>query len=252
VPVRHARAAALKELARGVALVPVMATPAPPVVNTRAGTGSAKPVQWALAFFLGVASTVLIARAASFHTSRPTERENTAVVQTIDLNRATKAELLQLPGVGEHLAEDILTAREERGGFRQVDDLREVKGIGPMRLERIRPHVRVETPNVTVVSGSLAEPASDKSAPRRSGSGKKNPSASVKIDLNRASAAELQQLPSVGPVLSQRIIETREKTPFKSVDELRRVSGIGVKTLEKIRPFVTVGDTASEVNNKSE
>jgi len=229
-----------------------MAMPTPPVVNAAAGSGSAKPVQWALAFFLGVASTVLIARAASFHTSRPTERDNVAVVQTIDLNRATKAELLQLPGVGEHLADDILAARDERGGFRQIDDLRAVKGIGPMRLERIRPHLRVEPSNVTVVSGSLAEPSSDKNPPRRSGSSKKSPSLGLKIDINHASAAELQQLPSVGPVLSERIIEAREKTPFKSVDELRRVSGIGAKTLEKLRPFVTVEDSIGDVNNKSE
>jgi len=229
-----------------------MATPASPVVNTATGPGKFRPVQWALAFFLGVASTVLIARAAFFHTSRPTERQDAAVVQTIDLNRATKAELLQLPGVGDHLAEDILSAREQRGGFREVDDLRDVKGIGPMRLERIRPHVRVETPNVTVVSGSLAEPSAEKKPQRRAGTVKKNPSPNLKIDINHASAAELQQLPSVGPVLSQRIIELREKTPFRNVDELRHVSGIGPKTLEKIRPFVTVGDAANEVNNKSE
>jgi competence protein ComEA len=229
-----------------------MATPAPPVVNAAASSGKSRPVQWALAFFLGVASSVLIARAASFHASRPTERQDAAVVQTIDLNRATKAELLQLPGVGEHLAEDILAVREQRGGFHDVDDLREVKGIGPMRLERIRPHVRVEGANVTVVSGSLVEPSAEKSPQRRAGSVKKNPSPNLKIDINHASAAELQQLPSVGPVLSQRIIEVREKTPFRTVDELRRVSGIGAKTLEKIRPFVTVGDLASDVNTKSE
>ena len=229
-----------------------MATPAPPVVNAAIDTGKSRPVQWALAFFLGVASSVLIARAASFHASRPTERQDTAVVQTIDLNRATKAELLQLPGVGEQLAEDILSAREQRGGFREVDDLREVKGIGPMRLERIRPHVRIETPNVTVVSGSLVEPSTEKNPQRRSGTSKKNLSPNLKIDINHASATELQQLPSVGPVLSQRIIEAREKTPFRTVDELRRVNGIGPKTLEKIRPFVTVGDVANDVNTKSE
>ncbi|HEV3143620.1 MAG TPA: helix-hairpin-helix domain-containing protein [Gemmataceae bacterium] len=229
-----------------------MATPAPPTVNAAARPAWPRPVQWTLAFFLGAATTVLIARAASFHTSRPTERENAAPVQSVDLNRATKAELLQLPGVGEHLAESILSAREERGGFRQVDDLREVKGIGPMRLERIRPHVRVGTTTTTVVSGSLAEPSTDKNAARRSGSAKKNPSPNLRIDINRASAAELQQLPSVGPVLSQRIIDAREKTPFRSVDELRRVSGIGPKTLDKIRPFVTVGDAESNVSTKSE
>src|SRR5262245_24924109 len=228
-----------------------MAAPTPHVVNAATGLASSRPVQWALAFFLGVASTVLIARAASFHTSRPTEREPVVILATIDLNRANKAELLQLPGVGEHTAEAILLAREERGSFRQVDDLREVKGIGPMRLERIRPHVRVETISTAVASGSAADTSTNKVA-ARSGSGRKNPSPNLRMDSNRAAAAELQQLPSIGPALSQRIIQEREKTPFRSVDELRRVSGIGPKTLEKIRPFVTVGDDASEAIGKSQ
>ncbi len=58
------------------------------------------------------------------------------------------------------------------------------------------------------------------------------------LDLNRASAAELTQLPGVGPTLSARIVAAR---PFASVDELRRVKGIGAKTLEALRPHVIVG-----------
>jgi competence protein ComEA len=60
------------------------------------------------------------------------------------------------------------------------------------------------------------------------------------IDVNRATPEELQQLPGVGPVMSRRIVAARDVAPFKSVDDLRRVSGIGAKTLEKLRPLVTV------------
>lgn len=56
------------------------------------------------------------------------------------------------------------------------------------------------------------------------------------IDLNTASAAELEELPGVGPSIAQRILEHREKNgPFTSVDSLLEVSGIGPATLEKIR-----------------
>ena len=41
---------------------------------------------------------------------------------------------------------------------------------------------------------------------------------------------------------SQRILDERTKKPFQTGDELRRVSGIGPKTLEKLRPYITVGD----------
>jgi DNA uptake protein ComE-like DNA-binding protein len=57
----------------------------------------------------------------------------------------------------------------------------------------------------------------------------------TKLDVNAASLAELQNIPGIGPVVAQRIIEAR---PFKSADDLQRVKGIGAgKRYEKIRPF---------------
>jgi competence protein ComEA len=57
----------------------------------------------------------------------------------------------------------------------------------------------------------------------------------TKLDVNAASLAELENIPGIGPVVAQRIIEAR---PFKSADDLQRVKGIGAgKRYEKIRPF---------------
>lgn len=61
----------------------------------------------------------------------------------VDLNRSTLAELDVLPGVGPATAAAIISWREKNGGFRRVDDLLEVPGIGPSRLERLRSLVRV-------------------------------------------------------------------------------------------------------------
>jgi comEA protein len=67
-------------------------------------------------------------------------------------------------------------------------------------------------------------------------------SAPLMVDVNRADAVELSQLPVIGPALAKRIIEHRTlHGPFRTLDDLRRVSGIGPKTLEAIRPHVTVG-----------
>jgi len=57
------------------------------------------------------------------------------------------------------------------------------------------------------------------------------------LDLNAATEAELMTLPGIGPELARRIVEGR---PFRSVDDLARVKGIGPKKLEVVRPLVLV------------
>ncbi len=66
-----------------------------------------------------------------------------ALESPIDLNAAEPELLEELPGVGPVRAREIVRHRRERGGFRSVDELVEVRGIGPVTLERMRPHVVV-------------------------------------------------------------------------------------------------------------
>ena len=67
-----------------------------------------------------------------------------ASARRVNLNTATREELEVLPGIGPALAQAILDYRRERGPFRRVEDLLEVPGIGPAKLERLRPLVRVD------------------------------------------------------------------------------------------------------------
>jgi competence protein ComEA len=61
------------------------------------------------------------------------------------------------------------------------------------------------------------------------------------IPLNKATAEELDRIPGIGPGLARRMVEHRDaQGPFPDLEELRQVKGIGDKTLEKIRPFLTV------------
>jgi competence protein ComEA len=149
----------------------------------------------------------------------------------IDLNRAGREELLLLPGVGEGLAGRIEDYRRERGGFRNVQELTHVTGVGATTLERLRPLVRVHPEDAAGPAGSAVRP----------GAGA-DPVGT--IDINAASAGELDRLPGIGPKLAQRIVQERAKGPFTSVEDLRRVSGIGPKTVERLRPHVSAGGLA--------
>ena len=73
-----------------------------------------------------------------------------------------------------------------------------------------------------------------------------------KLDLNRATAEELQSLPGIGPVLAQRVIEQRTvHGPFRDVDDLMNVKGIGKKRMDQLRPLVTVDLVKKEAKAKA-
>lgn len=223
----------------------------PPPHGTSLLTAWTHSAQLATAFLIGLATALLAVHGYGYSRggSKPSvlARDSTPLYR-IDLNQADRAELLQLPGVGDALADRLEDYRRRHGPFRSVDELREIHGIGPATLEKLRPWVYVSAPDqekddnlpALLVRRDLAGAAPGIANMRPRTVGKKEASLKEPIDVNRASLEELQRLPGIGQKMSQRIVDERQKAPFKSVDELKRVSGIGPKTLEKLRPFVTV------------
>ncbi len=61
----------------------------------------------------------------------------------VNVNTATVEELQLLPGIGEARAQAVVALRKQHGGFKSVNDLLLVKGIGETGLDRLRPHVTV-------------------------------------------------------------------------------------------------------------
>lgn len=215
-----------------------------------------RSAQLTTAFLLGLSTALLLVHVSSSWRwgSRPTEQERGAVLAyRIDLNRADRAELLQVPGIGPNLADNIESYRRDHGDFRRVDDLIHVHGIGPAAMERMRSWVcvRIEGEEEQGSPATEQRPrASKKSKSAKAGGStpaKKTAKLTGLVNINQATQEELQSLPGVGSITAQRIIEERQKGTFKSVDDLRRVSGIGPAKLERLRPFAKVTNDSGQV-----
>ena len=104
-------------------------------------------------------------------------------------------------------------------------------GSGFWGLRRFAPVVFLGKPDLIAVP--------DEERPQNQATETVIPSTPELLNINTASVEELQTLPNIGGQMAQRIVAYREQHgKFASVDALQDVKGIGVKTLEKLRPFV--------------
>jgi comEA protein len=72
------------------------------------------------------------------------------------------------------------------------------------------------------------------------------------ININTANSSDLQQVPGIGPSTAQKILDTRKSYgAFKSVDDLLAIKGIGLKKLEKMRRYLTIGKQPSKKQTNS-
>ncbi len=71
----------------------------------------------------------------------------------VDLNTATKDDLVALPGIGPSKAQAIVDDRKANGPFKSVDDLKRVKGVRAATIERLRAEVTVKPPPVAQATG---------------------------------------------------------------------------------------------------
>src|SRR5438128_4959600 len=100
-----------------------------------------RSAQWTTAALLGVVLLLLGIHICKGGRDKTTTQPPDLL---LELNGATRSELVQIPGIGPALADRIVAYRRSNGPFRDVEDLRRVPGIGPATLQRLRTYVFVE------------------------------------------------------------------------------------------------------------
>jgi len=177
-------------------------------------------------------------RDSAMHEARPL-----APGELVDADVAVPPELARLPRVGLALAKVIVADRDAKGAFGSLEGLDRVPGIGPGLLRTLAPHLTFSgaevgnaapTPPGAGLGTAFAPPPLGSVAAARSG-----PPNTV-LNVNRATAVELEGLPGIGPSLARRIVADREaRGPFATVDALDRIPGIGPGLVARLERLVT-------------
>ena len=160
--------------------------------------------------------------------------------ERIDLDRAGIEEIARLPRVGPALARRIAARRDSLGRVGGLPGLDLVPGIGPGLLAGIAPHVAFSGGAEIAPSGAVhgTSPRAPDGPPSGAAGGA---SATPAVNVNSASEKELTALPGIGPAKAKAIVEWRSAHgPFRAVEDLARVPGIGPALLARMASSVTI------------
>src|SRR6478672_5618640 len=167
--------------------------------------------------FRGGALATIVAAALLVSGLGSATAAETKAAKKVDLNKATPAQLEELPGIGPALAKKIVAGRP----YKSVDDLSKA-GISATEIRKINALVTV-TPASDRAPSKEAKPLSKTGKP-------------AFVDLNKATAKQLEELPGVDSAYAKKIMAAR---PYKTVDDLKK-AGIPSATTARIKSLVTV------------
>lgn len=162
--------------------------------------------------------------------------------EQINMDLAPADELARLPKVGPRLAKTIVADRQAHGPFGSLDGLDRVAGIGPGLLKTIGPHVVFSGPGGqtgarAVVPVPLGGPCFSSTV--QSPSCPPAQRAPTPLNINTATAVELDALPGIGPAKARAIIRYREEQGrFATVEGLAQVPGLSRAALARLRERV--------------
>ena len=175
----------------------------------------------------------------------------------LELNAASATELEQLPHIGAVLAERITAYRDQIGGFSNREQLLEVEGIGEATLYEIYDLLYLENetfpepepePEPAGAPAPAAEPQPAETAPPATEPpAAAAPAVTFPLDLNQATAAELEQIPEMQPELAEKIVAFRQQIQaFSSVYELLYVDGMTEAYFVQLRDYVQITEELAQ------
>lgn len=186
------------------------------------------------------ASSRTTASKTTVHTSVSAAATTACGIVSLDINTASADELKKLKGIGDVFAQEIISYRESSGGFRNIEEIMNVKGIGESIFADIRNHIYVADP---VYDTRDETPVSKEPAEEEPHEEEHTPTLEelAPININTADRDILLMLPHVDEDTADRMIEFRESTGgFRNEYELLLIEGLSHSDVDDIIQFITI------------
>jgi competence protein ComEA len=162
--------------------------------------------------FVQIADNQNVAKAASVTTQNETPKKNreNLPTTTLDVNKATSDDWLQLRGIGATFAARIITQREKIGGFATLEQLKEVYGLPDTTLQNIAPYLKLTTPVYR------------------------------KLHVNKATPDALTH-PYMTRKQAESLVRYRlNHGEFKNIYDIKKTGVFSDSNLEKLRPYISL------------
>jgi competence protein ComEA len=220
--------------------------PAPETARTAQGGVSSRRSSWVIAALIAAAALIVVAFWVAASSNGGSILVDGASAAGDPLKSPASVALASPGGRTNELVVDVQGAVVRPGvvhlpaGSRVGDAITAAGGFGP-RVAADRVGRELNMAALLRDGDQIVVPSRDDAA---AGGGSTMPAGASHppgpVDLNRATVAELDALPGIGPVTANKIIAAREEQPFASVDDLRTRKILGAATFEKIKGLVAV------------